>query len=733
MFFAAKKAYIKKGYNDIEDEEEEASPKFGGRLERKKSFECFSVSSLNASMDEEDEDEVQNIDAIEGEDDIRFLSHAHIDYSPCSLDSGAAEVDDFSDMIPRQLSMPVVAQAANFSSSVHRRRSISPPAKPMSMERLSSGEEVKAPQALISRAKQAKRAIRDPNREMFKQKVDSNVVAIRMSCLQEAGQVATGDAVFCKQCQGALNIFSKLEQTDAGSQKWKCEFCELENEVWVEPEEFPKNSTVDYLLMSADVAAEEHLGGAELDSDISVIFCIDISGSMCVTQPVKGDIKLKVRQQPKFEGFEDFDMMEQYLPGDRGVTYISRMQCVQASIESQLEEMARAYPERKVGIITFSSDVTIIGDGTTDPYTLAGDKLNSFQACYEAGVNLQSKLTQKIADCKETLLDKLLRLEETGPTALGPALLASVGLASKGRRGSKVIICTDGLANVGLGNLSEIRNSEDEVSANAFYTKVGEIAREKAIEVSVISIKGEACKLSYLSKVSQLTNGEVNQVEPTNLAKDFANILSTPLIATRVTAIVKINRGLTFRNAEEDVVDETTLKQELGNVTADTEFTFEYYVRPKRELDALGIDLDRVDKLTFQTQIHYTTMDGNMYMRVVSATQETTDDKNDAEKDVDIEVIGVNAAQAASKAVQQGKYKEAQGAMRGWRNMIKRNVKDDEDLTSYNAYVSNLNVFQHEIRDHAEVKSSANIESDSLHNAAYRAGKANKKKECVVW
>lgn len=38
-----------------------------------------------------------------------------------------------------------------------------------------------------------------------------------------------------------------------------------------------------------------------------------------------------------------------------------------------------------------------------------------------------------------------------GSTALGPGLLSSIELASKGDVGSKVILCTDGEANVGLG------------------------------------------------------------------------------------------------------------------------------------------------------------------------------------------------------------------------------------------------------------------------------------------
>jgi hypothetical protein len=721
MYFAAKKAYIKPDY-DLDEEEGEVQDK-PRRLQRKQSFEYFSESSLNLSLCAEDSD-------LDMEEDEHYdMPHHAPDISPHLL--------DFS-------SSPELRSSSPPSAEVHGDYDCPSP-KARAIPQPSSEEAKQVPmwikpallKPVVEDTKQAQqpmrrvqgRAKKDPQRNIFKQKIDSNVVAIRMNCLQEAGQIATGDSVLCSTCSGALNEYSTLVPM-SDSQKWTCEFCEQDNTVSVEPEEFPTSSTVDYLLMSAEVAADQRLGGADPNSDISVIFCIDTSGSMCVTQPVAGDIQLKVRQQPKIEGLEDFDMREQYLPGDRGVTYISRMQCVQASIESQLEEMARACPERKVGIVTFNSDVTIIGDGTTDPYTLAGDKLNSFQACYEAGINWQSKMTNKIADSRAVLTEKLLRIEETGPTALGPALLASVGLASKGRPGSKVIICTDGLANIGLGNLADCYTAEDEQAASAFYIKVGEIARELAIEVSVISIKGEACKLSHLSKVAELTNGDVNQVEPTNLAKDFANILSTPLIATKVSAVVKIHRGLTFRNVDEYVVDQNTLRRELGNVTADTEFTFEYYVRPKTEALALGIDLERVDRLTFQTQIHYTTLDGNRYMRVITACQEMTHDKEDAEKEIDIEVIAINAAQCASKAVQLGNVKEAKGAMRGWRNMIKRNVVDEADAANYEKYVSNLDVLQHEIRG---VEQPEHQQADSVQNLAYRARHANKKKECVVW
>ena len=59
-------------------------------------------------------------------------------------------------------------------------------------------------------------------------------------------------------------------------------------------------------------------------------------------------------------------------------------------------------------------------------------------------------------------------------TALGPAALASVAMASKGAPGSQVIICTDGEANVGLGAFGGYgRNGGNPA---AFYDKVGKLA-----------------------------------------------------------------------------------------------------------------------------------------------------------------------------------------------------------------------------------------------------------------
>jgi hypothetical protein len=58
------------------------------------------------------------------------------------------------------------------------------------------------------------------------------------------------------------------------------------------------------------------------------------------------------------------------------------------------------------------------------------------------------------------------------------------------------------------------------------------------------------------------------------------------VIATKVVLKVKLHKGLEFRN--EDILnlseDKSLLVKELGNVTEETEVTFEYRLKPMKEL-----------------------------------------------------------------------------------------------------------------------------------------------------
>lgn len=68
--------------------------------------------------------------------------------------------------------------------------------------------------------------------------------------------------------------------------------------------------------------------------------------------------------------------------------------------------------------------------------------------------------------------------------------------------------------------------------------------------VNIVSIEGEECNIDTLSKISELTGGNVERVDPEHLTENFANILSLPVIATNVVTKVRMHKGLEFRNED---------------------------------------------------------------------------------------------------------------------------------------------------------------------------------------
>lgn len=86
-----------------------------------------------------------------------------------------------------------------------------------------------------------------------------------------------------------MNKYSTYVQS--ASQTWNCEFCNKANPIQIEAEEVPKTETVSYILEAAPVKEaqvtkedgakeESKKPDTSLPTDISIVYCIDISGSM---------------------------------------------------------------------------------------------------------------------------------------------------------------------------------------------------------------------------------------------------------------------------------------------------------------------------------------------------------------------------------------------------------------------------------------------------------------------
>jgi hypothetical protein len=90
-----------------------------------------------------------------------------------------------------------------------------------------------------------------------------------------------------------------------------------------------------------------------------------------------------------------------------------------------------------------------------------------------------------LSDSFENLISNLNKTEAKGQTALGPALIAAIEIASKGTPGSSIYLCTDGLANIGLGALENLNEENKKL-----YEELAELAKTRNLSVNIMTIKG---------------------------------------------------------------------------------------------------------------------------------------------------------------------------------------------------------------------------------------------------
>jgi hypothetical protein len=481
---------------------------------------------------------------------------------------------------------------------------------------------------------------------------------------------------------------------------WKCEFCNTTQALEIEKEEIPTDAILDYVI-EMPKSKDGDKESATSDKQI-VIFVVDTSGSMCVTTEVDGSFKLKGADEKRaanagLMAAGDAGIHAQYLPGEkRNITYVSRLQCVQAAVDAQLKMLEKDHPDWTVGLITFNSDVTIYADGSKEPQVIAGSRLDNWEECIARTSTIFAEnvfnTNGNISTQHEHLSKKLWAVEEKGPTALGPAVLAAVELASKLKTNgqgnkAKIVLCTDGLANVGIGSLEDsshdvdvaaivqaraaqdsaiadetvdesivIVEGENESANETFYTRLGDHASHLGITIDVLGIASNGCDLENLSALSDKTAGTVSRVSPTELMSNFTGILAATVVATNVEAMVLLHAGLNFRNEGEDVTNK--MIRNVGNVTEDTSFSFEYAVLPPSVLAAKGFR--NLETLPFQTQITYTRPStGMICIRIITASKQVTSNMEEAARNLDASVMGSHATQKTAKLAAEGRYQES--------------------------------------------------------------------------
>ncbi|ELP88846.1 hypothetical protein EIN_474480 [Entamoeba invadens IP1] len=418
--------------------------------------------------------------------------------------------------------------------------------------------------------------------------LDTNIMSVELGFLNEEVPIRVGDPITCKYCQSILSYLDTVKDGE-----WTCHFCSTKNTVsGILPEEIPDAPILDYVLEAPITKTDSE----KTEDNGTIVYCIDTSGSMSINVDLTNN----------------------------GVQ-LTRLDVVKNAMCQQLKNLKEKSPNQKICVVQFSKDVKILGDCTHNAIIVKSNLLSDYDGLVDLA---KEKVTlSPLSTTLNAILKKVKDLEEQGSTALGPALLISTIIAGKEKNG-KVILCTDGTANNGLGNLEE-----DPDVNKAFYEKIGQVAKSSGVIININTLKGCDANLKRISPCTVECGGSVLVVDPKQVADAFNDALGTNVIATDVEIGIYLHPAVYINDSIQS--EQPSRRQvSIGNVNDDTTYQFKYSMRSEEETKAFG----EMKNFPVQVQIKYTKLNGFKGIRVISKTVEIAEEKEEV-KVVDGDVL----------------------------------------------------------------------------------------------
>ncbi|XP_061121124.1 circularly permutated Ras protein 1 isoform X2 [Syngnathus typhle] len=407
-----------------------------------------------------------------------------------------------------------------------------------------------------------------------------------------------------------------------------------------------------------------------------LIFCIDISASMSITSQV--------------------------LAGEECI-HRSRLEFVQEAVLLCVNKLRKQQSDTPVGLITFNYEVTVHGYGDFPSHVLSGDDLMDSEHLKAAASLFTTP--PPLSYTKNFLEQQVTGLSAVGTTALGPAALVAITMASR-HPGSKVIICTDGKANTTLGNLEvDDNDARALLSATIFYQELGEDAANQGVTVSVLSIEGTECRLDELGRLADRTGGKVVITNPRMLQSEFEQIIENTTIATKCTVTLILPKPMRMRGEKEAA---HKALRNVGNVHPEEEITFQFMAS---ETEASTVSV--------QLQLRYTQKNGQMMLRVFTMTRRVTTERSVVLSSLSLPIIQLNSSQASAALAVRGRFLDARRESEQQKKLIEKVIEHNrsaEDRQTYKEWVSTMEPIYNNIHNFTRAKSVVS-DSQSLTDA----------------
>jgi len=427
-----------------------------------------------------------------------------------------------------------------------------------------------------------------------------------------------GKPIACSQCGAILTDIANVQKDQNVGIYFKCAYCASVNVI--DPKDLP-----DHIDLNAGWFIPADVTKKGLQKGNSLIAALDVSGSMSG----------------------------------------AKLESVKQSLISTLKSYSKTRADAIFGLITFESNLRIYSPDGETVEKLTGDTLYDPKEIEEivsnnSWINKQlPKMTIKTTgkDWQKTIQ----RLVDLNSTALGPAMVAARIMSLAAGTG-RILLLTDGMANVGIGSLSGATPE-----GKKFYKQISSELKKNGIIVDIVGIAGQgSLELKSLAQMPEITGGDLYYANLTELQESFSAIAGDILIGrnARIKVIVPAEielEAISGIGAHKDTI-KSGEEIALGGLTQSRSLAFEF--KPKKKVK------DR-KTVPIQVQIRYKDEEDNERIRVIERELEVTEVKEELVKSLDADLIAGYTVQRAAQVMQKDR-KKSKELLRGMKASLAR-------------------------------------------------------------
>jgi len=178
-------------------------------------------------------------------------------------------------------------------------------------------------------------------------------------------------------------------------------------------------------------------------------------------------------------------------------------------------------------------------------------------------------------------------------------------------------------------------------------------------------------------------------VNPLELQRQMRMIIDNPTLCTEVLVTAILPKGFTFSSISEDKRNHilrkgSTVERDIGNVTSDSDITYEYTVSSKEA----AAKFVKSNQVPIQFLLEYTKKDKSKYVKVINERSKITSDRAACESCCNVSVVSLNAVQQSARIAQDQNYSLARNKLLSVQRMLARCCKTDIQQEEYSNFIT---------------------------------------------